>query len=456
MKTLPGITKTMIVLAATAIGMLSLIKCHNDDSGDTNMSAVDLQTIADGFVSPLGVVAAPDNTNRLFVIDQVGQVLVIGADGKKLDAPFLDLTSKMVSLNANYDERGLLGLAFHPSFQTNGRFFVYYQLPPRTGGPDATVSWDNLSRISEFNASTGANTVDLSSEKVLLEWDDPQSNHNGGTLAFGPDGYLYISIGDGGAADDAAPGHVPDWYEANEGGNGQDLEANLLGSILRIDVNSPGANAYGIPSDNPFVGKTGLDEIYAYGFRNPYRMSFDMGGNRQLYVGDVGQVLYEEIDVVTKGGNYGWNVKEGSHCFSTADDTKTLTTCPAVDVLGNALLDPVIEISNASNPAGGKATAIIGGNVYRGNAIPEYQGAYIFGTFAQKENSADGKLYLSHPAGSGSWSYEEVTLKSFNGDLGHYLKGFGQDNSGEIYLAVSSTAGPSGTTGKILKLVKVQ
>jgi glucose/arabinose dehydrogenase len=459
MKNLPKIRKVLVVLVAFAVGTLSFNNCKDDNDNDNapNPSAkVDLQTVADGFVSPIGIVAAPDNTNRMFVIDQVGKILIIGADGKKMDAPFLDLTSTTVSLNGQYDERGLLGLAFHPDFQNNGRFFVYYQRAPRAGGPDGSNAWNNLSRISEFNATSGANTADASTEKVILEWDDPQSNHNGGTLAFGPDGYLYISIGDGGSADDVAPGHVPDWYAANEGGNGQDVEANLLGSILRLDVNSTAAGAYGIPSDNPFVGKTGLDEIYAYGFRNPFRMSFDMGGTKQLIVGDAGQSLYEEIDVVTKGGNYGWNVKEGAHCFNAADDHNVMSSCPSTDSFGTPLTDPVIEVSNASNPAGGKAATIIGGNVYRGSAITDYQGAYIFGTFAQKGDSPDGELFMAHPAASGTWPYEEVTLKSFSDDLGYFLKGFGQSNDGEIYLAVSGNAGPSGNTGKILKLVKAQ
>jgi glucose/arabinose dehydrogenase len=455
MKNLSKVSKGVVVLVAISIAVLSLNNCKNDDNDNTNTSGVDLQTIADGFTSPLGVVAVPDNTNRLFVIDQVGKIMIIGADGKKVDVPFLDLTSVVVSLNGSYDERGLLGLAFHPTFQSNGKFYVYYQLAPRSGGPDGGGSWNNLSRVSQFQVSGNVNAADMASEKVILEWDDPQPNHNGGTLAFGPDGFLYISIGDGGGADDVDPGHVPDWYAANEGGNGQDVEANFLGNILRIDINSPGGG-YGIPSDNPLVNKTGLDEIYAYGFRNPYRMSFDMGGDKQLYVGDAGQSLYEEIDVVTKGGNYGWNVKEGTHCFSTADDHSTLTSCPAVDVFGTPLTDPVIEVSNASNPAGGKAATIIGGNVYRGSAIPEYQGAYIFGTFAQKGNSPDGELFLSHPGGSGMWTYEEITLKSFSDDLGYFLKGFGQDNAGEIYLTVSGNAGPSGNTGKVLKLVRAQ
>ncbi|MEJ0029885.1 MAG: PQQ-dependent sugar dehydrogenase [Bacteroidota bacterium] len=456
MKNLSGVSKSVVGLVAISIAVLSLSNCKNDDNDNTNSSGVDLQTIADGYTSPIGVVAVPDNTNRLFVIDQVGKIMIIGADGKKIETAFLDLTGSVVSLNSAYDERGLLGLAFHPDFQTNGKFYVYYQVTPRGGGPTGGGLWNNLSRVSEFTVSGNVNSADMTSERIVLQWDDPQSNHNGGTLAFGPDKFLYISIGDGGAADDVAPGHVPDWYAANEGGNGQDVEANLLGSILRIDVNSSGAGAYGIPSDNPLVNKTGLDEIYAYGFRNPFRMSFDIGGDKQLYVGDAGQSLYEEIDVVTKGGNYGWNVKEGTHCFNAADDHSTLSSCPSTDVFGVALTDPVIEVSNASNPAGGKAATIIGGNVYRGNAIAEYQGTYIFGTFAQKGDSPDGELFISHPAGPGMWSYEEVTLKSFSDDLGYFLKGFGQDNNGEIYLTVSGNSGPSGNTGKVLKLVRAQ
>src|ERR1041385_5037734 len=146
MKTLPKIKKATIMLAAITIGMLSLNDCKNDDNDTNNASGVDLMTVADGYVSPIGVVSVPDNTNRLFVIDQVGKIMIIGADGKKVDAPFLDHTSMIVPLNAQYDERGLLGVAVHPDYQNNGRFFVYYQLPPRSGGPDAANSWDNLSR----------------------------------------------------------------------------------------------------------------------------------------------------------------------------------------------------------------------------------------------------------------------------------------------------------------------
>jgi hypothetical protein len=295
--------------------------------------------------------------------------------------------------------------------------------------------------------------ADMNSEKVILEWDDPQFNHNGGTLAFGPDGYLYISIGDGGGANDVGPGHVTDWYLPNAGGNGQDIDSNLLGNILRIDVNS--GSPYGIPGDNPFVNKAGRDEIYAFGFRNPYRMSFDMGGSNWLIAGDAGQVLYEEVSVVTKGGNYGWNVKEGRHCFNAANNTVVMPSCPSVDNMGNPLRDPVIELNNWQNPMGGKATTVIGGHVYRGHDLKGWNGKYIFGTFSQTPTTANGELFAATPGGS-SWPYEEISLKSHPDDVGYYLRGFGQDNDGEIYLAVSSMLGPQGNTGKVFKLVPVK
>jgi glucose/arabinose dehydrogenase len=436
------------------IALFLFASCDKDDDDGASNTRVDLEQVADGFVSPIGVVAAPDNKDRLFVIDQVGKVWIIDSTGAKLPTPFIDVTSMMVTLSPGYDERGLLGLAFHPQFATNRQFYIYYQLPPRPGGPTPTANWNNLSRISEFKASAANGDVaDMSSEKILLQIDDPQSNHNGGTIAFGPDGYLYIAIGDGGSANDVAPGHVDDWYAANAGGNGQDVTQNLFGDILRIDINS-GA-PYGIPADNPFVGQPGLDEIYAYGFRNPFRMSFDMGGNHALYVGDAGQVLYEEINVVTKGSNYGWNVKEGRTCFNAANNDTAFTTCPATDNLGKPLTDPVIVVDNAANPQGGRSLTVIGGNVYRGNAIPAYQGKYIFGSFAQAGGAPNGELFISTPSSQAAWDFQEISLVTRPNDLGYYLKGFGQDNDGEIYLTLTTSLGPTGTTGKVFKLVAV-
>lgn len=430
--------------------------CKKNDDDDDDMSAKtpDMQLVADNMASPLGVVAPPDQSNRLFVIDQAGKIWIIGADGKKLTTPFLDVTSKLVALNPGYDERGLLGLAFHPNYKTNGRFFIYYTLPPRAGAPAGGTAWNNLSRISAWKVSADANLADMNSEQVIMEMDDPQSNHNGGTLAFGPDGFLYIAIGDGGSANDVAPGHVDDWYAANAGGNGQDIEANLFGNILRIDVNS-GA-PYGIPADNPFVNKAGKDEIYAYGFRNPYRFSFDREGTNQLFVGDAGQVLYEEVSIVTKGGNYGWNVKEGTHCFNAANNTQELASCPLADPAGTPLIDPVIEMKNAANPTGGIATTIIGGNVYRGKELPSMEGKYIFGIYSQPGSTPNGQIFVANASNSGLWAFEKIALKSAPDNLGYYLKGFGEDEAGELYLTVSTTAGPSGATGKVFKLIGVK
>lgn len=423
----------------------------NDD--DLDDIRLDLQLVAEGFVSPIGVVAVPDNSNRLFVIDQAGKIWIINANGTTQPTPFMDVTSTMIPLNPNYDERGLLGLAFHPQFATNRKFYIYYQLPPRPGGPTPVNNWNNLIRISEFQASAANNNIaDMSTERIILEVDDPQGNHNGGTIAFGPDGYLYIAIGDGGSANDVAPGHVTDWYLPNAGGNGQDIDSNLFGDILRIDINT--GSPYGIPPDNPFVGSTGRDEIYAYGFRNPFRMSFDMGGDRALYAGDAGQVLYEEINLVTRGNNYGWNVREGRICFQAANNDTALATCPTMDPLGKTLMDPVIVINNTANPAGGRTLTIIGGNVYRGS-IEALRGKYIFGTYAQTAGTPNGELFVSAPAGQSAWNFDELSLVSYPSDLGYYLKGFGQDNAGEIYLTVGTNAGPSGTTGKVFRIVRV-
>lgn len=472
----PAILSTMlvIILLMLATSCKKNIQQEASDSLHTgvidmpeNGHAVDLKLIADNFVSPIGVVAVPgkqkheeeehdadkkSRDQRLFVIDQIGKIWIIDENGNRLPVPFIDMVSKMVTLNPGYDERGLLGFAFHPNYKSNGRFYVYYTAPRRTGGPQPGLLWNNLSVVSEFKVSqSNPNMADMSTERRLLEIDDPQSNHNGGTLSFGPDEMLYISIGDGGGANDVGPGHVQDWYAANAGGNGQDIEANLFGNILRIDVDH--GNPYSIPGDNPFVGKPGKDEIYAYGFRNPFRFSFDMGGSRRLIAGDAGQLLYEEIDVVKKGGNYGWNVKEGRHCFNAANSLMEMPSCPAVDNFGNPLIDPVIELNNWRNPKGGKATTVVGGNVYRGHSIPQFEGKYIFGTFSQNISTPNGELFIANPAGNDSWSFQEVVLKSFPNDLSHYLKGFGQDNKGEVYVTVSKVLGPAGITGKVYKLV---
>lgn len=429
--------------------------------GATPARDLNLQSIADGLTSPITLVEPPDGSHRLFVVDQIGKIWIIGADGQKMAQPFIDITSKMVTLSAGYDERGLLGLAFHPSYKSNGKFYLFYTAPPPPGGPSTDAGntglpkvWNNTTTISEFTVSQNHNVANIASEKIILQEPHPQANHNGGTIAFGADGYLYISIGDGGNKNDLGPGHVEDWYPTNAGGNAQDIEQNLMGNILRIDVNSSanGKN-YSIPSDNPFVGKAGLDEIWAYGFRNPYRFSFDMSGSGRLLVGDAGQSLYEEISDVKKGGNYGWNVKEGTACFNAANEFIELSSCPTVDAFGNPLIDPVIQAPNAANPEGGHFVVIVAGHVYRGNSIPGLQGKYLFGNFSSNFTPL-GEVYVSNPSGPGLWPYEKLSFKSFGSDnIGYFVKGFGQDLDGEVYVLGSKRLGPAGNTGAVLKLV---
>jgi glucose/arabinose dehydrogenase len=409
---------------------------------------VGVKVVAEGLTSPVGIVSAFDGSGRLFILDQIGVIRILTREGSLVAEAFLDLGSKLVTLNPNFDERGLLGLAFHPGYESNGRFFVYYNAPPRPG-------FDNTATFSEFRVSADPNKADPLSERVFLQLDDPQFNHNGGTLAFGADGFLYISIGDGGAANDCAPGHVEDWYADNCGGNGQDIEQNLFGNILRIDVNGP--MPYGVPPDNPFFGTPGLDEIYAYGFRNPYRISFDMATGR-LFAGDAGQGLWEEVSLVEKGGNYGWNVKEGTHCFDAENNQVSPAECPNVVEsgvrAGDPLIDPIIEYANAAQP-GGLGRTVVGGVVYRGRTLRQLTGRYVFADWSRSFGTPDGTLFAATERKKGLWRMQELVISnSANGRINHFVLGFGQDTAGEVYVGATRMVGPSGTTGKVFRLIR--
>ena len=423
------------------------------------LPGVRLQTIAAGFAHPVALVEAPDGSARLFVVDQTGPIRIVRADGTLGSEPFLDLTPRLVPLRPSYDERGALGLAFHPDYAENGRFFVLYSAPLRPGAP---AGWNSTLRLSEFAVSPDPERADDESERILLEIDKPQLNHNGGTIAFGPDGFLYVSVGDGGGGNDVGVGHVEDWYASNAGGNAQSPAANLLGKILRIDPD--GGSPYAIPPDNPFTAGPERPEIWAFGFRNPYRMAFDPGGERRLFVGDAGQELWEEVDIVVRGGNYGWNVKEGMHCFSTATPTLPPESCPAADPDGRALLDPILEYPNSKNTVGGHGFVIVGGVVYRGSAIPALSRAYIFGDWSRGGFGApgDGTVFVAREFAVRSdegaplrrWAFSELPLLGQpNQRLGHFILGFGQDLAGEVYLLTTDALGPAGTTGTIFKLV---
>ncbi|MFD1186389.1 PQQ-dependent sugar dehydrogenase [Pontibacter rugosus] len=413
------------------------------------VDSVSLQLVAADLVSPV-FLTQPPSDDRLFIVDQIGVIRVV-KEGTLLPEPFLDLKSKVIELKNEHEERGLLGLAFHPDFQRNGRFFVYYSAPLRQSAPDG---FDHTTVIAEYKATgAGLKSGDAASGRVILQVDQPQYNHNAGTLMFGPDGYLYISVGDGGNKNDIGTGHVRDWYEENDGGNGQDVKQNLLGSILRIDVNN--GSPYSVPSDNPFAdGRMGMKEIYAFGLRNPYRFSFDRETG-MLIAGDAGQVLREEVNVIRKGGNYGWNVKEGTICFNAANNKEPLESCPEEDSLGNEFIDPVIEFKNSmSYPQEGLGIVGIGGYVYRGSVRANLRGNYLFGVWTQHHGKPDGAIFSAEMTGEqGSWDYRKLHFQGMPGaSLGHYLLGFGQDNSGEVYLLTTDKAGPVGNTGKVFQI----
>jgi glucose/arabinose dehydrogenase len=389
-------------------------------------SSISLELIAEGFVSPIVLTHANDGSGRLFVADQIGSIYVITPDGNVLDTPFLDLRDRIVTLDEGYDERGLLGLAFHPEYADNGRFFVYYSAPLRDEG---VPRWNHTSHISEFRVSAGdLNIADPASERIVLQIDQPQWNHNGGQIAFGPDGYLYIPVGDGGNVGDAGVGHP----------NGQNLET-LLGKILRIDID--GGDPYAIPPDNPFTSGGGAPEIFAYGFRNPWRISFDSAGDGTLYVGDVGQNQWEEVDIVTVGGNYGWNVREGTHCFQ-------LPGCPETAENGAPLIPPVIELDRITS------AGVVGGNIYRGGAVPSLQGRYVFSSWSRTMGVPQGMIFAATPAGANSlWAFEALSISgSEDGSPGVYILSMGEDANRELYVLTTENLGPTGEAGKIWRI----
>lgn len=404
-----------------------------------------LETVAEGLVSPVAMAVPPDQSGRRFIVDRTGVIYVLDENDQLLDEPFLDIRDRVVDLIEEFDERGLLGLAFHPDYDENGRFFVYYSAPRREGTPE---EYDHTAILAEYRVSDDdADRADPESERVLLEIPQPGLRHNGGTLAFGPDGYLYLGLGDGGQSADVGVGHPPL-------GNGQDT-STLLGSMLRLDVD--GEEPYGIPPDNPLVDEPGRDEIFAYGFRNPYRFSFDEETGA-LLVGDVGEALYEEVDVVRAGENYGWNIREATHCFSPEMTTEPPETCPEVGPNGEPLVPPVIEYPHLIISDGEVVgLSVIGGHIYRGDAIPFLQGLYVFGDWSPIHDEPRGKLFVARPQDPADGLWEVSTLEIEGGpgagELDGYLLAIGEDADGELYLLTSETTGPTGDTGRVQRII---
>ncbi len=455
----PDFTNQNSPEAATFTVYPSRTKLHSPDV------PVGLEFVAGNFTSPMIVVDSNDGTGRMFLVDQTGYVKIFYDNGTVLDTPFLDVRDRMVKIDPTYDERGLLSIAFHPEYVTNGRVFVYYSAPLRAG---VDPSWSCTNHLSEFHVSpTNSNQVDMSTERILLEVDKPYENHNGGTLLFGPeDGYLYLPLGDGGRADDTGMGHTPGI------GNGQDL-TKILGKVIRIDVDrTEDGIQYAIPPDNPFLSNaTALPEIYAYGFRNPAFATFDSGGSHKMFISMAGQRLFESVLIIYKGGNYPWNIREGTHCFDPANDFQPPPgPCRTTGYSGQPLIGPVVELGHDVGDT------IVGGVLYRGGAIPTFQGKFVFGTWSDENRIlGNGSLLIATPpsgvnlsslpsdwtqlttAQNAMWTTQEISVANNpNGRINAFVRDFSQDINGEVLVLINQNGGPGLTpqgSGEIWRMV---
>jgi glucose/arabinose dehydrogenase len=383
------------MLALGLLSMLALAACRRDTaSPGPNPAGVGLQEVASGLAFPLFLTSPPGDNARLFVVEKTGRIRIV-RNGSLLSTPFLDVSAKV----SNGSEQGLLGLAFHPGYATNGRFVINY-----TDGSGDT-------RISIFQVSANPDVANPASEQVILTVDQPYANHNGGMVAFGPDGKLYIGMGDGGSGGDPQ-------------GNGQNRNA-LLGKILRVEVSATGQLS--VPSDNPFVGQSGIrPEIWSYGVRNPWRFSFDRQ-TRDFYMADVGQNAREEINLSTsatqfgRGLNYGWNRMEGTACYS-----------PSSGCNQSGLTLPVLDYSHSDG------CSVTGGYVYRGQDVPALSGLYFYADYCE------GWVRSFRWNGNAAADQREwAALKP-----GGQISSFGEDARGELYVMTSG--------GKVFRFVATQ
>lgn len=376
-----------LFLSAICLMSLAVSALHADEVETTPLALQPVRVFGELEIDrPIVVTYANDGSNRLFVASQKGKIHVFDNDPDvEEDEIFLDISSRVV-YNDDKNEEGLLGFAFHPEFKVNGEIYLYY----------TTTKKPLTSLVSKFTVSKDdPNKIDPKSEVELMQIPQPYWNHNGGTIAFGPEGCLYIALGDGGKGGDPHQ-------------NGQNLET-WLGSILRIEVDHlSGDQKYAIPADNPFVNnKKAMPEIYAYGLRNVWRMAFDRKTG-QLWAGDVGQKLWEEIDIIVKGGNYGWNVREGLHAYEGYTDSDKTAD----------MIDPIWEYHHDI----GKS--ITGGLVYRGKQFPELEGAYVYGDYVS------GKIWALW------YDFDKkkvIANRPISTPDNLPMMSFGEDADGEIY-----------------------
>ena len=398
---------------------------------------IKLEEVAGGLIHPLALVSIPDGTGRTAFIEQHGQVRIIDGKGRLLPEPFINIGPKMVTQHHFFDERGLLGLAFHPNYRENGKFYLAYSAPLRSSELDRRLWWSHTNVVSEFQVSKAdPNKADPTNERVISQLDQPQFNHNGHWIGFGPDGMLYISTGDGGYANDWGIGHNVAI------GNGQDMRS-LHGKMLRLDLSKPDL----IPADNPFVGQSdALPQIWALGLRNPWRCTFDPGGDRALYCGDVQQNSFEEISIITRGANLGWRRMEADKCFDYAKPDNHPATC---DQAG--LTPPIIVYNNCTAvKANCRGISVTGGHVYRG-PHKAWEGKYIFGDWSKSFATMDGQIFFGTKGADGKWTMEVAAVDGMQ--TVPYILAFGQDDKGEVYALTSVATGPVGGHDKIYRIV---
>ncbi len=413
---------------------------------------VDLVPVASGLTAPNWAASPRGDFGRLFVSDQMGILWNIDLEtGEK--SVFLDVSDQLVPLGilgeGTFDERGLLGFAFAPDYFTSGRLYTYTSQPVDGEADFSTIpdgfEAEHQTVITEWTVPLPQkleSVVDPESARELLRIDQPQFNHNGGCMNFGPDGMLYISLGDGGAADDRDGEFGFEGPAIGHGciGNGQDL-GSILGKVIRIDPtgSNSGNGQYGIPADNPFVGEPGVvEEVYAYGLRNPFRFSFDQVSGTMI-LGDVGQNHIEEVNIIESGGNYGWNWKEGTFRFVPNGVEAGYVVSPEFGVPED-LIDPIAQYDHDDG------LSVIGGFVYRGSALGGLQGMYVFGEFARTFANDGRLLHLT--------SENEVVEFNIKGldNVARFVLGMGQDRSGEIYVLANDTGVPFEETGVVLRV----
>lgn len=395
---------TIACILITSIQVSAQPKTSAKKLAEIPAISVGVQVFAANIQAPTAIVF-PDN-NQAWITEQSGKIRVV-AQGKLLEEPLIDLKNKLVKLNRGYEERGLLGIALHPAFKTNKKIYLYYSVP-------SVQKSNHTGVLAEYTLEASGKKIDVASERIVLTIEEPDGNHNGGCLQFGPDGYLYASFGDGGGQGD----------EHGKIGNGQDMNT-WHGKILRIDINTE--SGYKVPKDNPFVGKADIKpEIWAYGFRNPWRFSFDRA-SKQLFAGDVGQSTWEEVDIVTKGGNYGWRLMEGTHCYNPG------TGCNIKEMIA-----PITEYQHS------EGVSVSGGYVYNGTKNQQIKGKYIFADWT-------GRGYYLQPSGS-KWTRGKLSFLNIADNA--KITAFGEDPTGELYVLTNTDTGPENKNGAVYKITQ--